>query len=80
MSTRRTWTPAERATDKLDTARRVEQRIAKQRDKLKAALAEVEREHATAVRRVEYLATDPDLPANQPTEAPNDADTEETTQ
>lgn len=62
--TRQAKTPKQRAQEQLDTARRIEKRLAKRRDVLRSDLTDVTAEHDAAVARVEYLAKHPDL---QPT-------------
>ena len=59
--TRQPKTPRQRAEEALAVAERAVKRLAIKRDQLQDDLETVEREHATAVRRRDYLAQHPDL-------------------
>lgn len=63
---RRVKTPAQRAQEQLDAANRAVVRLDRKRDTLKTELAGIEREHAAAVRRQQYLRQNPDLPQTKP--------------
>lgn len=64
MSPRRQKTPAERAQEQYDTAARIADRLLVKRDAAQAEYERLDREHAAAVRRRDYLANHPDLPKN----------------
>lgn len=59
--TRQHKTPKQRAQEQLDTARRIEKRLARRRDTLRSELADITTEHDAAAARVEFLAKHPDL-------------------
>lgn len=63
--TRQTKTPKQRAQEQLDTARRIEKRLARRRDTLRSELADITTEHDAAAARVEFLAKHPDLHLHQ---------------
>lgn len=64
--TRRTKTPAERAQDAYDVARRIADRLEAKTATARATYLRLEEEHVAAVTRRDYLAGHPDLP-KQPT-------------
>lgn len=64
--TRRNKTPAERAQEAYDVAARIADRLRAKRDAAEADLERLDREHAAAAARRDYLAQHPDLP-KQPT-------------
>jgi hypothetical protein len=59
--TRQTKTPRQRAAEALASANRTVVRLDRKLDALKVELATVEREHTDALRRRDYLASNPDL-------------------
>lgn len=64
---RRVKTPAERAQEQLDVANRAVIRLDRKVDAARTELAQLELEHADAVRRQQYLRQHPDLPQQQET-------------
>lgn len=66
---RQNKTPAQRAQDAYDIAKRVAERLDKKARKARSALADLDREHREAAARRDFLAQHPDLPKNQPTES-----------
>lgn len=60
-TTRQTRTPRERAEEALAIAERAVKRWAEKRDRAQEELEAAEREHASVIRRRDYLSKHPDL-------------------
>lgn len=66
MAERRLRSPGEVAKAALDVQDRKIAKVKAKLDELKKQVGPLEQELAALIRRRDFLATDPDLPANQP--------------